>query len=75
MRQGLALAAVGIGAGIAAALALSRVLSSLLYGVSAADPATYAAIVAGVAVLALVASYLPAQRAARLHPARVLRSE
>jgi putative ABC transport system permease protein len=75
VRQGLALAAVGIAVGIAAALALSRVLSSLLYGVSPVDPATYAAIVAGVAVLAALASYLPAQRAARLHPARVLRSE
>jgi putative ABC transport system permease protein len=73
--QGLSLAAVGIGIGIAAALALSRVLSSLLYGVSPADPATYAAIVLGVGMLALLASYVPALRAARLHPARVLHSE
>jgi len=75
VRQGLGLAALGIGVGIAAALALSRVLSSLLYGVSPADPPTYAAIVLGVAAVALLASYLPARRAARLHPARVLRSE
>ena len=63
------------GGGIAAALALSRVLSSLLYGVSPADPPTYAAIVLGVGALALLASYLPALRAARLQPADVLRSE
>jgi len=75
VQQGLRLAALGIGVGIAAALALSRVLSSLLYGVSPADPPTYAAIVLGVGALALLASYLPARRAARLHPARVLRSE
>jgi putative ABC transport system permease protein len=75
VRQGLGLAALGIVAGIAAALVLSRVLSSLLYGVSAADPLTYAAMVIGVGALALLASYLPALRAARLHPARVLRSQ
>jgi ABC-type antimicrobial peptide transport system permease subunit len=75
VRQGLGLAALGIGVGIAAALALSRVLSSLLYGVSPGDPPTYAAIVLGVGALALLASYVPALRAARVHPARVLRSE
>jgi putative ABC transport system permease protein len=73
--QGLSLAALGIAVGVAASLALSRVLSSLLYGVSAADPPTYVAIVVGVAALALLASYVPALRASRLHPARVLRSE
>jgi putative ABC transport system permease protein len=52
-----------------------RVLSSLLYGVSPADPPTYGAIVLCVAALALLASYVPALRVARLHPARVLRSE
>jgi putative ABC transport system permease protein len=73
--QGLSLAALGIVIGFAAALALSRVLSSLLYGVSPADPPTYAAMVLGLVVLAVLASYVPALRAARLHPARVLRSE
>jgi ABC-type antimicrobial peptide transport system permease subunit len=75
VRQGLSLAALGIGVGVAAALVLSRVLSSLLYGVSAADPLTYGAIVLAVALLALLASYVPALRASRLHPARVLRSQ
>jgi putative ABC transport system permease protein len=75
LRQGLRLAALGIALGIAASLALTRVLASLLYEVSPADPPTYAAIVLGVAALALLASYLPARSTARLHPARVLRSE
>jgi putative ABC transport system permease protein len=75
VRQGLAVAGLGIALGVAAALALSRVLSSLLYGVSAADPLTYAAIVLAVAGIALLASYVPALRASRLHPAKVLRSQ
>ncbi len=75
VRQGLSLAALGIGFGVLAALVLSRVLSSLLYGVSPADPLTYATIVLVVGCLAAVASYVPAQRAARLHPASVLRSD
>jgi putative ABC transport system permease protein len=75
VRQGLRLAALGIAIGIAAALALSRVLSYLLYGVSPGDPATYAAIVLGVGGLAFLASYVPALRAARVQPANVLRSE
>jgi putative ABC transport system permease protein len=73
--QGLSLAALGVAAGILAALALSRLLSHLLYEVSPADPLTYAAIVLGVCVLAVLASYVPAFRAARLQPARVLRAE
>jgi ABC-type antimicrobial peptide transport system permease subunit len=75
VREGVTLAALGIGIGIAASLALSRVLSSLLYGVSTADPLTYATIVVAVGALALLASYVPALRASRLSPARVLRSE
>jgi predicted permease len=75
VKQGLSVAALGIALGVSAALGLSRVLSSLLYDVSPADPPTYAAIVAGVAAIALVASYVPALRAARVDPARALRSE
>jgi ABC-type antimicrobial peptide transport system permease subunit len=75
MKQGLALAGFGIVLGVAAALALSRVLGSLLYGVSPVDPLTYAAIVAGVVAMALLASYLPALRASRLSPGRVLRGD
>ena len=75
LREGVTLAALGIGIGIAASLALSRVLSSLLYGVGTADPLTYVTIVPAVGALALLASYLPARRASRVSPARVLRSE
>ncbi|MEE8584291.1 MAG: hypothetical protein V3T83_05495 [Acidobacteriota bacterium] len=50
-------------------------MSALLYGVSAGDPATYAAAAAVVALVALLASYLPARRAARVDPIRVLRWE
>jgi ABC-type antimicrobial peptide transport system permease subunit len=75
VRQGLILAALGIGIGLAAALALSRLLTHLLYGVSPGDPLTYAAIVTAVVAIASLASYLPALRAARVHPASVLRSQ
>jgi predicted permease len=75
VRQGLSLAGLGIAIGVAAALALSRVLSSLLYGVSTTDPLTYVTIVLAVGAIALLASYVPAVRASRLHPAKVLRSQ
>ena len=73
--QGLVPVAAGLLLGLGGAVSLSRALRGLLYGVSPADPPTYAAIVLGVGTLALFASYLPARRAARLHPARVLRAE
>jgi ABC-type antimicrobial peptide transport system permease subunit len=73
LRQGAALTALGLAAGTAAALALSRTLSSLLFGVGPHDPATFAAIVALLAAAALGACYLPARRAARLDPTRALR--
>jgi ABC-type antimicrobial peptide transport system permease subunit len=75
VRQGLRLAAAGVATGVVAALALSRVLSSLLYGVSPADPLTYAVMILGVGSLALLACYVPARRIARVHPASVLRAE
>jgi putative ABC transport system permease protein len=50
-------------------------MSTLLFGVSALDPATYAAVAAGLGATALVASYLPARRASRLDPALALRWE
>jgi putative ABC transport system permease protein len=62
-----------VGAGIAAAA--SRTLSSLLYAVTASDPATFAAIAALIGLVALAASYLPARRAVRVDPVDALRSE
>jgi predicted permease len=75
LRQGLLLVAVGITAGLVAAAALTRVMAALLYGVSAIDPLTYLAVSAGLAATALLASYIPAARAAKVDPAVALRWE
>jgi putative ABC transport system permease protein len=73
--QAARLAAAGVTLGLVAACALTRVLQGLLFGVSATDPATFAAVAGVLVVAALLASYLPARRAARLDPATVLREE
>lgn len=73
--HGLTLAGLGICAGLAGALALSRLLNSLLFGVTAGDPLTYAGAVATFAVVALLACYFPARRAARVDPMITLRYE
>ena len=75
VRQGLLLAALGTAAGLMAALALSRLLGSLLYGVDAADPATYAAVLVALLGVATLASYLPARRASAVDPTEALRGE
>ncbi|MBD0320300.1 MAG: ABC transporter permease, partial [Gemmatimonadetes bacterium] len=68
LRQGGRLAAAGVGAGLLAALVLTRVLASLLFGVSAADPLTFGVVALLVLGLALLASYVPAWRATRIEP-------
>jgi putative ABC transport system permease protein len=75
VQQGAVLAAVGLIIGIAASLVASRVLASLLYGVTPSDPLTYAAVGLLLATVALLASYVPARRAARVDPVIALRSE
>jgi predicted permease len=75
MRQGAALAAAGIVLGLLGALAFTRVLESLLYGVSARDPLTYAALAALFAAVALVATWLPAERASKVDPILAIRNE
>jgi predicted permease len=69
------LAAVGIGLGLLAALAVTRVLGSLLYGVSARDPLTFAALAATLAAVTLLATWMPARRAARVDPILAIRAE
>ena len=75
LRQGLLLTVIGIGVGLAGALALSRVMSGLLYGVTASDPATFVAIVIVLAVVSLIACYIPARRATRVDPLIALKYE
>jgi ABC-type antimicrobial peptide transport system permease subunit len=75
LRQGLVLAAAGIAVGVAAAAGLSRFMSALLFGVGGIDPITYAAVALGLGGTALLASYIPAVRAARVDPAVALRWE
>jgi putative ABC transport system permease protein len=68
LREGLSLNVVGLAAGLAAALALTRFLSSLLYGVGASDPVNFASVAVLFACVALAASYIQARCAMRLDP-------
>jgi putative ABC transport system permease protein len=72
-REGFVLVVVGIGIGLAGALALTRLMRSLLFGVSPTDATTFAAVPALLAAVALAACYLPARRAARVDPTVALR--
>ena len=73
--EGTLLILLGLAIGLAAALALTRFLASLLFGVSATDPLTYACVVVLLALVAITACYLPARRAARVDPMIALRHE
>jgi predicted permease len=74
LRQGAAVAAVGVILGLAGALALTQLMEAVLFGVSPVDPLTYAAVALGLVLIALLASYLPARRAASVDPVDALRS-
>jgi len=73
LRQGATLALAGIAVGSIAALLLSRLVAGLLYGVSATDPVSFVVVIALLTVVALLASFIPARRAAKVDPMTVLR--
>jgi predicted permease len=75
LRQGLLLTAVGVICGLAAAFVLLRLTSSLLFGVSAADPETYGSVAAILLAVAALATYIPSRRAARVDPSSALQAE
>lgn len=73
LRQGFVLAGVGVALGLALAFGITRLMSSLLIGVNPVDPLTYTAVAGGLLVVALLASYIPARRAANVDPMTALR--
>jgi predicted permease len=75
VRQGLTLALAGVGIGLAGALALTRLISSLLYGIAPHDPVTLVGVTVTLLGVAAVASWLPAMRAARIDPIEALRAD
>jgi ABC-type antimicrobial peptide transport system permease subunit len=75
MRTGLILTILGIVTGLAGALVLCRLLTSLLYGISPADPISYGLVILIVTAVSLMACWLPAHRATRIDPMEALRYE
>ncbi|MES2522288.1 MAG: ABC transporter permease [Gemmatimonadota bacterium] len=75
LREGVSLGVVGVALGVGGALALAGVLSSLLFGISARDPLTFAAVALALGAITVLASWLPARRASRMDPSSALRAE
>src|SRR5580658_1144808 len=75
VREGLTLTAIGVACGLVAALALTRLMASLLFEISPLDPATYGTVSAMLVAAAMIASYVPAHRATMIEPVEALRVE
>ena len=75
VRQGLSMACIGTVLGVAGTLALSRWIQGLLFGITATDPGTLAAVAVTLLVVATLACYIPAWRATRVDPTTALRAE
>ena len=73
--QGVVLAAIGIGAGIVAALGVTQFIKSLLYNVTASDPLSFVIVAVFLASVAVLASYVPARRAMAVNPIIALRND
>jgi putative ABC transport system permease protein len=75
LREGLVVACIGLAVGLAASIAGTRLLRSMLFHVQPNDPWVYLAVTAMVALVTLIASYVPASRAAKIDPVAALRQE
>jgi putative ABC transport system permease protein len=75
LSESIGIAAAGVALGVAGAALLTRMMSSLLFGVTAQDPLTYGAGAGLLLAVAILASYIPARRATRVEPATALRAE
>ncbi|HEX7137902.1 MAG TPA: FtsX-like permease family protein, partial [Vicinamibacterales bacterium] len=75
VRYGIRLVAIGLACGLVAAIALTRLMTSLLFGISAMDPITYALVSLSLVAAAALASYVPALRATTVNPVNALRAE
>jgi putative ABC transport system permease protein len=75
IRQGMRLVLIGLCLGVFGAVALTRVISTLLFGVGTKDPVTFVAVAALLSMVAFIACYIPARRATRVDPLLALRRE